>query len=63
MSADDAVLVFLDMIYIHSIYFHNVSDFQQSFTKFLEGQTLGPIDRTPETPGSGKIFVDMVCTL
>ena len=35
-------------------YHHQPESHQQSFTKFLDIETPGPIDRTPETPGSGK---------
>ena len=37
-----------------SWYHHEPESHQQSFTKFLDGGTPGPIDRTPETAGSGK---------
>ena len=37
-----------------SWYHHQPESHQQSFTKFLDGGTPGPIDRTPETLGSGK---------
>ena len=37
-----------------SWYHHQPESHQQSFTKFLDIERPGPIDRTPETPRSGK---------
>ena len=37
-----------------SWYHHQPESHQQSFTNLLDIERQGPIDRTPETPGSGK---------
>ena len=42
------------LVIVLSWYHHQPESHQQSFTKLPELETPGPIDRTPETPGSGK---------